>query len=75
MDEDSILVGRTLFSFLPLEGASSRRVGAAIEDFDGRKEVRGRRLLLPAVELEMSITPDLRPPTAPVPGPSRLRGR
>ena len=75
VDLGSTLFGRTPFSHLVLEGASSRSVGAAIEDFDGRKEVRGRRLLLAGVPFEISMTLDLRPPTAPIPGPSRLRGR
>lgn len=68
---DSILAGRTPFSFL-VEGGSSRIVGAAIEDLLGRKEVRGRRLLLANDVFEISMTLDLRP--ANEPGPSRLRG-
>lgn len=44
----------------------------ATEDLLGRKEVRGRRLLLVNDAFEISITLDLRP--AKGPGPSRLRG-
>ena len=70
---DSALFTLTPFSFLMEDGCSSLSVGAAREDLVGRKEVRGRRLLLAPEPFGTSRTLDLR--FASEPGPSRLRGR